>query len=258
MNVVQSRKKKTVPKEDPVERLEKLLRESESEAIAVIPDDEDESSATDHSVTTLIIFVLDVSGSVAKYDREVVTSFGGLVGGLQDDHMMALGVRIAVVDTWEKITGFAIAKDFEPPDFSFGSSSPLGRVTSRACELLRTELKAAARDGRPVNKVLLVLITDSQPHGESPADTREGIRQAAAMRKGQPPLNVFGFFVSRGEPGEFLRSLCGENPVIHAAEPEEGYRRIFEWLLSALLSCSRSQPGQTVELPNLPRGLVAK
>jgi uncharacterized protein YegL len=252
------RKKKAVPREDPVERLEKLLQESESEGFAVIPDDEDEPSATDHSGKTIVVVVPDISGSVAKYDREVVTSFGGLVGGLQDDHMTALGVRLGVVDTWEKVTAFALAKDFEPPDFLFGSSSPLGRATSRACELLKTELKDAAAHGRPVNKLLLVLITDSQPHGESPADTREGIRQVSAMRKGHPPLNVFGFFVGPGEPRQFLRSLCGDNPVIHAAEPEEGYRRIFEWLLTAIQSCSRSQPGQTVELPNLPRGLVAK
>jgi uncharacterized protein YegL len=247
-----------VPEEDPVERIEKLLRESESDEFAAIPADEDEPSGADHSPKTLVVFVLDVSGSVAKHDHEVVTSFGGLVGGLQDDHMTALGVRLGLIDTWMKVTDFALAKDFEPPDFMFGSSSPLGQATSRACELLRAELKAAAAQGRPVNKVLLVVITDSQPHGESPEDTREGVRKVAAMRKGHPPLNVFGFAVGRGEPGEFLRSLCGENPVIHAAEPEEGYRRIFEWLLSAIQSCSRSQPGQTVELPNLPRGLVAK
>jgi uncharacterized protein YegL len=222
------------------------------------PADEDEPTATDHSVTTLVAFVLDISGSVVKHDNEVVTSFGGLVGGLQDDHMTALGVRLGLVDTWEKVTGFAVAKDFEPPDFLFGSSSPLGRATSRACELLRTELKAAAAHGRPVNKVLLVEITDSQPHGESPADTREGIRQVTAMRKGHPPINVFGFFVGPGQPGEFLRALCGDNPVIHAAEPEEGYRRIFEWLLSAIQSCAQSQPGQKIQLPNLSRGLVAK
>jgi uncharacterized protein YegL len=257
VNVVQSRKNKAVPQEDPVERMEKLLEEAETDGFPDVPDD-DEPSATDHSVTTLVAFVLDTSGSVAKHDREVVTSFGGLVGGLQDDHMTALGVRLGLVDTWEKVTDFALAKDFEPPDFQFGSSSPLGRATSRACELLRAELKDSAAHGRPVNKVLLVVITDSLPHGEPPADTREGVRQVNAMRKGNPPLNVFGFFVGPGEPGEFLRSLCGDNPVIHAAEPEEGYRRIFEWLLSAIQSCAQSQPGQKVEMPRLQRGLVAK
>jgi uncharacterized protein YegL len=256
--MVQSGKKKTVPKEDPVERMERLLKESESVDFTLIPAAADEPSGTDHSVKTLVVTVLDVSGSVSKFDRVVVTSFGGLVGGLQADHMTALGVQIAVVDTWEKVTDFALAKDFAPPDFSFGSASPLGRTTSRACELLQSELKAAAAEGRPVNKVLLVVITDSKPNGESPADTREGIRQVTVMRKGHPPLNVFGFLVGPSEPGKFLRALCGDNPVIHAAEPEEGYRRIFEWLLSAIQSCSRSQPGQIVDLPNLPQGLVAK
>jgi uncharacterized protein YegL len=254
----QSGKKKTVPEEDPVERMERLLKESDSDGFSVIPAADDEPSVTDHSVTTLVVFVLDISGSVSKYDSQVVTSFGGLVSGLQDDHMTALGVRLALVDTWEKVTGFALAKDFEPPDFSFGSSSPLGRATTRACELLQAELKAAAAEGRPVNKVLLIEITDSLPHGESPADTREGVRQVNAMRKGNPPLNVFGFFVGPGEAGDYLRSLCGENPVIHAAEPEEGYRRIFEWLLSAIQSCALSQPKQMVQLPKLSQGLVAK
>jgi hypothetical protein len=102
------------------------------------------------------------------------------------------------------------------------------------------------------------VITDSQPNGESPEETREGIRQVKELRKGRPPLNVFGFFVGAGEPGEFLRSVCGDNPVIHADEPDEGYRHIFDWLLGAIQSCSRSQPGEAAEMPDLPRGLSCR
>ncbi len=257
--MVRKRNGQAAPKVDPADRLDEGLPGLElTEFEAAPPEDDDEASAADHAVTTLVLIELDVSGSVKPYADVVTRSFADLVQKLRDDALTALGVRLAVVTTWQKLTPFAAVKDFVVPHLWFYSSSPLGRAASLGCEAVRAELKAAVKAGRPVNKMLMAVITDSKPKGESPQETREGVRQVRELREGRPPLNVFGFFVGPGEPGEFLRSLCGENPVVHAAEPDEGYRLIFNWLLGAIQSCSRSQPGEAAEMPPLPRGLVCR
>jgi uncharacterized protein YegL len=186
--------------------------------------------------------------------KEVVDSLTGLVKKLQSDALTAIGVRIAVITTWEKVWDFLPAADFEVSDLNFGSSTPLGRVTSRACRLVEEEMEASAAAGRPLNKMLAALITDGKPTGESPADTRQGVNDAKRMREGKPPLNFFVFKVGPGEPGEFLRQVAGKKPVVHAAEPEAAYQKIFDWLAGAIKSASMSQPEEKAETPDLPPG----
>jgi uncharacterized protein YegL len=256
--VVLKRKKRTKPEDDPAELVEELLGESELSDFEAAPGPDDDAPATDHTVTTYALLGIDFSGSVAHRADEVVRNLKGLVRRLNDDALTALGVRIGVVTTWEKAIAFTAAKDFEVPEFTFGSNSPLGRMTSLGCELFAAELQNAASSGRPVNKCLAAFISDGLPHGETMAETREGVRRVNAMRAGSPPLNVFSFHVGEGDPAEFLYAVSRPNPVIQAAAPEDGYRLIFEWLLGAIQSCSRSQPGQVVEMPELPRGLVCR
>jgi uncharacterized protein YegL len=257
--------KKGGRKADPVKEIEKLIQNSASDIeiaarVAALADDEgedesdEESPEADHTVTTLAVIVLDVSGSVSPYSKEVVESLTGLVKKLQDDSLTAIGVRIAVVTTWETVWEFMPAAEFEVSDLTFGSSTPLGRVTSRACKLVEEEMEASAAAGRPLNKMLAALITDGQPRGESPADTRQGVKDARRMREGKPPLNFFVFKVGPGEPGEFLRQVAGTKPVIHAAEPETGYRKLFNWLAGTIKSASMSQPEEKSETPELPPG----
>jgi uncharacterized protein YegL len=101
----------------------------------------------------------------------------------------------------------------------------------------------------------VALITDGQPKGESPAETRRGVKDAKRMQEGKPPLNFFVFKVGSGEPGEFLRQVAGKKPIIHAAEPETAYRKIFDWLAGTIRSASMSQPEERAETPGLPPGL---
>src|SRR5262249_32179265 len=198
--------KKGGRKADPVKEVEKLLQNAPSDIeiaahVADLADDEsqydgdDDAPEADHTVTTIAVIVLDVSGSVAPYSEEVVGSLTGLVQKLQSDALTAIGVRIAVVTTWENVWEFLPAADFKVNLLSFASSSPLGRVTSRACALVEEEMAASAAAGRPLNKMLAALITDGLPRGESPADTRQGVKDAKRMREGKPPLNFFVFKV---------------------------------------------------------------
>jgi uncharacterized protein YegL len=258
--------KKGGRKADPVKEIEKLLQNDASDieiaahaadlADDEIPDEDyDDTPEADHTVTTIGVVIIDVSGSVWPYSEEVQGSVTGLVKKLQSDALTALGVRIAVLTTWEKVWGFQPAADFEVPELTFGSSSPLGRVTSRACELIEEEMESAAAVGRPLNKMLAALITDGQPRGESPAETRQGANDAKRMREGKPPLNFFVFKVGAGLPGEFLRQVAGKKPIIHAAEPEAAYQKIFDWLAGAIKSASMSQPEEKAETPELPSGL---
>jgi uncharacterized protein YegL len=120
------------------------------------------------------------------------------------------------------------------------------------CRLVEEQMEASAAAGRPLNKLLAAIITDGKPAGESPDDTRRGVKDAKRMREGKPPLNFFVFKVGPGEAGEFLRQVAGKNPVIHAAEPETGYRKIFDWLAGAIKSASMSQPNEAAETPELP------
>jgi uncharacterized protein YegL len=257
--------KKGRPKADPVKEIETLLENQASDIeiaahVAAIADDEipeegyDETPEGDHTVTTLAVIGLDVSGSVSPYHDEVVDSLTGLVKKLKDDSLTALGVRIAVVTTWEKVWEFEPAADFEVSELTFGSSTPLGRVTSRACRLVEEEMEASAAAGRPMNKMLFALITDGKPTGESPADTRQGVKDAKRMQEGRPPLNFFVFKVGRGLPGEFLHQVAGKKPVVHAAEPEAAYQKLFSWLAGTIKSASMSQPEEAAETPDLPPG----
>lgn len=257
--------KKGGRKADPVKEIERLLENQASDIeiaahVAALADDEipddcdDETPAADHTVTTLAVIILDVSGSVSPYSKEVLGSLTGLVKKLKDDSLTALGVRIAVVTTWEKVWHFEAAADFEVGDLTFGSGTPLGRVTSRACRLVEEEMEASAAAGRPLNKMLAALITDGKPTSESPADTRQGAKDAKRMREGKPPLNFFVFKVGQGQPGEFLRQVAGKNPVVHAAEPEAAYQKIFDWLAGAIKSASMSQHDEVVPAPDLPPG----
>jgi uncharacterized protein YegL len=248
-----------------VKEIEKLLQNDASDIeiaahVADLADDEipdegcDESPEADHTVTTLAVIILDVSGSVSPYRDEVVDSLTGLVEKLQDDSLTAIGVRLAVVNTWQTVWHFTPAADFEVLDLGFGSSTPLGRVTSRACQLVEEEMEASAAAGRPRTKMLAALITDGKPTGESPAETRQGVNDAKRMREGKPPLNFFVFKVGPGEPGEFLRQVAGKKPVVHAAEPEAAYQKIFDWLAGAIKSAYMSQPNEAAETPDLPPG----
>ena len=253
-------------KDDPKTRMEELLQ-NEASDIEIAPDvaaladeesqgaDDGETPEVDHTVTTLAVIVLDVSGSVSPYSKEVAQSLNGLVKKLKDDALTAIGVRIAVITTWEAVWEFTPASDFTVWPLKLGSGTPLGRVTSQACELVEEEMEASAAAGRPLNKMLVAFITDGQQTGESPAETRRGVKDAKRMREGRPPLNFFVFKVGPGEPGEFLRAVAGTKPVIHAAEPETGYRKIFEWLAGTIRSASMSQPNEMVETDELPQGL---
>ncbi len=258
--------KKGGRKADPVKAIEKLIQNQASDLeiaahVAALVDDESQDNGdedapeADHTVTTLAVIGLDVSGSVSPYSEEVVGSLAGLVKKLQSDALTAIGVRIAVVTTWEKVWEFKPAADFKVPDLTFGSSSPLGRVTSRVCRLIEEEMEASAAAGRPLNKMLAAIITDGQPRGESPADTRQGVMDAKRMREGKPPLNFFVFKIGQGEPGEFLRQVAGKKPIIHAAEPETAYRKIFDWLAGTIKSAFISQPQEKARTPELSPGL---
>jgi uncharacterized protein YegL len=256
--------KKGGRKADPVKEIEKLLQNDASDIeiaahVAALADEEipdesyDETPEADHTVTTLAVIILDVSGSVSPYSEEVVSSLTGLVQKLQSDALTAIGVRIAVVTTWENVWEFLPAADFKVNLLTFASSSPLGRVTSSACALVEEEMEASAAAGRPLNKMLAALITDGQPKGESPAETRRGVKDAKRMQEGKPPLNFFVFKVGSGEPGEFLRQVAGKKPIIHAAEPETAYRKIFDWLAGTIKSASMSQQNEVAETAPLPQ-----
>src|SRR5262249_14709682 len=155
----------------------------------------------DHTVSTLAVLGLDVSGSVMDNSDEVVESVNGLVKKLKHDSLTALGVRIALVTTWEKVWEFKPAADFEVGALNFGSGSPLAGVRTRACRPVEEEREASAAAGRPINKMLAAPITDGRPAGESPDETRRGAKDAQRMREGKPPLNFFVFKVGQGEPG---------------------------------------------------------
>ncbi|MFO0808986.1 MAG: hypothetical protein U0746_10210 [Gemmataceae bacterium] len=254
------------PKADPAEELAKLLVPPESNDIEAAPwrppapDDEapevdDDAPDADHVITTLAVIVLDVSGSVYPYADEVTGGFNGLSRYLRDDSLTAFGVRLSLVNTWLSVTPFVPAADFVEREFRFGSSTPLGRATSRACEQIEDEMAASAAAGRPINKIMMAVITDGIPKNESPAETRKGVEDVKRLRKGRPPLNVITFKCGPGEPGAFLRAISGSTPVIHASEPETGYREIFKWLASAIRSASESQPGEVAEAPDLTAGL---
>jgi uncharacterized protein YegL len=258
--------KKGRPSIDPMKKLEELLHQERSnlevvQHAASPPDDESKEAndgdapEADHALTTLAVIILDVSGSVSPYAKEVVDSLIELLKKLKDDAFTALGIRVGVVTTWETVWKFKAAADFEVPALTFGSGTPLGRVTSSACRLVEEEMEASAAAGRPLNKMLVALITDGKPAGESPDETRQGVRDAKRMREGRPPLNFFVFKVGRGEPGDFLRAVAGPKRVIHAAEPETAYNKIFNWLAGTMKSASMSQPNQVAETEELPQGL---
>jgi uncharacterized protein YegL len=190
------------------------------------------------------ILLLDTSGSMEGNSIEELNQ------GLQafrdeifNDSLAMKRVEIAVI-TFGPVTvlqDFATADMFRPRRMDAAGDTPLGSAVTRGLELLKKRKQILRDNGIKLFRPWIFLITDGEP-----TDNWSHLPQI--IRNGEESKS-FSFFALGVKEAKFevLKELSVREPMKLSGVR---FKEFFLWLSASLKNVSRSNPGDSVQIPD--------
>lgn len=190
------------------------------------------------------ILLLDTSGSMEGNSIEELNQ------GLQafreeifNDSLAMKRVEIAVI-TFGPVTvlqDFATADMFRPRRMDAAGDTPLGSAVTRGLELLKKRKQILRDNGIKLFRPWIFLITDGEP-------TDNWAHLPQIIRNGEESKS-FSFFALGVKDAKFevLKELSVREPMKLSGVR---FKEFFLWLSASLKNVSRSNPGDSVQIPD--------
>lgn len=190
------------------------------------------------------ILLLDTSGSMEGNSIEELNQ------GLQafreeifNDSLAMKRVEIAVI-TFGPVSvlqDFATADMFRPRRMDAAGDTPLGSAVTRGLELLKKRKQILRDNGIKLFRPWIFLITDGEP-------TDNWSHLPNIIREGEENKS-FSFFALgvRDAKFEILKQISVREPMKLSGVR---FKEFFLWLSASLKNVSRSNPGDSVQIPD--------
>lgn len=190
------------------------------------------------------VLLLDTSGSMEGNSIEELNQ------GLQafrdeifSDSLAMKRVEIAIV-TFGPVSvqqDFATADMFRPARMQAAGDTPLGAAVSRGLELLRNRKQVLRDNGIKLFRPWIFLITDGEP-------TDSWAHLPNIIRSGEENKS-FSFFALGVRDADFkvLSQISVREPLKLSGVR---FKEFFMWLSASLKNVSRSNPGDSVSIPD--------
>lgn len=190
------------------------------------------------------VLLLDTSGSMQGDSIEELNR------GLQmfrdeifNDSLSLKRVEIAVVTFGpvRVLQDFTTADLFRPPRLEASGETPLAAAVTRGLQLLRARKQILRDNGIKLFRPWIFLLTDGEP-----TDNWQQLPQL--IREGEETKS-FSFFALGVREANFdvLRQIAVREPLKLSGVR---FREFFLWLSASLKNVSRSNPGDTVPIPD--------
>lgn len=190
------------------------------------------------------VLLLDTSGSMEGNSIEELNQ------GLQafreeifNDSLAMKRVEIAIV-TFGPVTvlqDFATADMFRPRELLAAGDTPLGSAVTRGLDLLKNRKQILRTNGIKLFRPWIFLITDGEP-------TDNWSHLPGIIRSGEETKS-FSFFALGVKDADFnvLQKLSVREPMKLSGVR---FKEFFLWLSASLKNVSRSNPGDSVSIPD--------
>lgn len=190
------------------------------------------------------ILLLDTSGSMEGNSIEELNQ------GLQafreeifNDSLAMKRVEIAVVTFGpvRVLQDFATADNFRPPRLEASGDTPLGSAISKGLAILKNRKDVLRENGIKLFRPWIFLITDGAP-------TDNWSHLPGLIRSGEETKS-FSFFALGVKDADFdvLKQLALREPMKLSGVR---FKEFFLWLSASLKNVSRSNPGDSVPIPD--------
>lgn len=190
------------------------------------------------------LLLLDTSGSMEGNSIEELNQ--GLQAFRQElfnDSLALKRVEIAVVTFGpvRVLQDFTTADMFRPSQMQASGDTPLGSAVSRGLELLRNRKQILRDNGIKLFRPWIFLITDGAP-------TDKWNHLPNIIRAGEESKS-FSFFALGVKDADFniLQQISIREPMKLSGVR---FKEFFLWLSASLKNVSRSNPGDTVSIPD--------
>ena len=190
------------------------------------------------------ILLLDTSGSMqGEAIEELNSGIQAFREELFSDSLSMKRVEIAVVTFGpvNVLQNFITADQFRPPRLEANGDTPLGAAVSRGLGLLKTRKQILRDNGIKLFRPWIFLITDGEP-----TDNWSHLPQL--IRAGEETKS-FSFFALGVAKADFkvLQQITVREPMRLQGVR---FREFFLWLSASLKNVSRSNPGDSVQIPD--------
>jgi uncharacterized protein YegL len=190
------------------------------------------------------VLLLDTSGSMQGNPIEELNSgIQGFREELFSDSLSMKRVEIAVVTFGpvNVIQNFTTADQFRLPRLEAAGDTPLGAAVSRGLGLLKQRKEVLRANGIKLFRPWIFLITDGEP-----TDNWSHLPQL--IRAGEETKS-FSFFALGVQKADFnvLKQIAVREPLKLSGVR---FKEFFLWLSASLKNVSRSNPGDSVPIPD--------
>jgi uncharacterized protein YegL len=190
------------------------------------------------------VLLLDTSGSMQGDPIEEMNSgIQGFREELFSDSLSMKRVEIAVVTFGpvNVIQNFTTADQFRLPRLEAAGDTPLGAAVSRGLGLLKQRKEILRANGIKLFRPWIFLITDGEP-----TDNWSHLPQL--IRAGEESKS-FSFFALGVAKADFnvLKQIAVREPMKLSGVR---FKEFFLWLSASLKNVSRSNPGDSVPIPD--------
>ncbi len=190
------------------------------------------------------VLLLDTSGSMEGNSIEELNQ--GLKAFREEifnDSLAMKRVEIAIV-TFGPVSvlqDFATADMFRPRTLQAGGDTPLGAAVGRGLELLKNRKQILRDNGIKLFRPWIFLITDGEP-------TDRWAHLPQIIRSGEETKS-FSFFALGVRDADFkvLNEISVREPLKLSGVR---FKEFFLWLSASLKNVSRSNPGDSVPIPD--------
>jgi uncharacterized protein YegL len=190
------------------------------------------------------LLLLDTSGSMSGAPiRDLNQALHQFKDELLGDSLAAKRVEIAMVTFGpvRVLSDFVGVENFQVPSLTANGDTPIGAAITSGLDLLRQRKETLRSHGIGLFRPWVFLITDG-----APTDNWQHV--PALIQQGEHSKG-FSFFALavEGADIETLLQICVREPIKLKGTK---FKEFFLWLSASLKGVSKSNPGETVALPD--------
>ena len=202
-----------------------------------------------------VCLCLDISGSMGNNGKidQLNRGVALFYKSIQDDEITTNSAEISVVTFGEYPPVAKCVRDFArvdiqqtPPVLTASGYTPLGEGVNLALDLLEKRKESYRKAGISYFRPWLIIMSDGNPEGHSPAELVRAQQRVAKMTAGK---GVLSLPISIGSYDNPELAKFGDGALLHLKE--DSFSNFFKWLHKSVSESSSSTPGEEPDFKKL-------